>query len=126
MFIAYEVYVHIPSTVYIIYIAPHHHRHQQLQFRPSLEEVRAKYYREMKKFICIPLHFRGVGESTSAALTIFPRMISRNAAGFTVVYKKVMDWFSDFSSNFMNCIDLNLHMYFCSGSEIHTGCIPGI
>ena len=64
-------------------------RHQQLQFRPSLEELRAKYYREMKKFICIPLHFKGVGEATSAALTIFPRMISRNAAGFTTVYRKV-------------------------------------
>lgn len=64
-------------------------RHQQLQFRPSLEELRAKYYREMKKFICIPLHFRGVGEASSAALTIFPRMISRNAGGFTTVYRKV-------------------------------------
>ena len=64
-------------------------RHQQLQFRPSLEEVRAKYYRELKKFVCIPLHFRGVGEASSAALTIFPRMIGRNAHGFSVVYRKV-------------------------------------
>ena len=64
-------------------------RQQQLQFRPSPEEVRAKYYREMKKFICIPLHFRGVGEATSASHTIFPRMISRNAARFSVIYKKV-------------------------------------
>ena len=65
------------------------HRHQQLQFRPSLEEIRAKYYREMKKFICIPLHFRGVGEASSVAHTIFPRMIARNAHGFSVVYGKV-------------------------------------
>ncbi len=69
------------------------HRHQQLQFRPTLEEVRAKYYREMKKFICIPLHFRGVGEGASASVTIFPRMISRNAAGFSVVYKKVSNYY---------------------------------
>jgi dynein heavy chain 2 len=33
------------------------------QFRPPLEEVRAKYYREMKKFICIPERFNGIGES---------------------------------------------------------------
>lgn len=66
-------------------------RHQKLQFRPSLEEVRAKYYREMKKFICIPLHFKGVGESTSASSTIFPCLINRNSAGFSVVYRKASD-----------------------------------
>jgi len=43
----------------------------------------------MKKFICIPLHFRGVGEASSVAHTIFPRMIARNAHGFSVVYRKV-------------------------------------
>lgn len=68
-------------------------RHQKLQYRPSLEEVRAKYYREMKKFICIPLHFRGIGEATSAAATIFPRLIDRNASGFSVVYKKVWNYY---------------------------------
>ena len=53
--------------------------------------MRAKYYRELKKFVCIPLHFRGVGEASSAALTIFPRMIGRNAHGFSVVYRKVCE-----------------------------------
>ena len=54
-----------------------------------MEEIRAKYYREMKRFICIPLHFRGVGDTTSAAGTIFPAMIDRNAVSFFTVYKKV-------------------------------------
>lgn len=67
------------------------HRHQKLQFRPSMEEVRAKYYREMRKFVCIPLHFRGIGEGASPSSTIFPRLINRNAEGFTVVYRKVED-----------------------------------
>ena len=69
----------------------HPHRHQQLLFRPSLEEVRAKYYRELKKFVCIPLHFRGVGEEGGGASheTIFPRLVSRNAAGLSTVYCKV-------------------------------------
>ncbi|KAI2656493.1 Cytoplasmic dynein 2 heavy chain 1 [Labeo rohita] len=31
----------------------------RLQFRPAFEEVRAKYYREMKRFICIPNQFKG-------------------------------------------------------------------
>lgn len=64
-------------------------RHHKLQFRPSLEEVRAKYYREMRKFVCIPLHFRGIGDSATATSTIFPRLINRNASGFSVVYRKV-------------------------------------
>ncbi|XP_074620352.1 cytoplasmic dynein 2 heavy chain 1-like [Acropora palmata] len=64
-------------------------RHQKLQFRPPLEEIRAKYYREMRKFISIPNHFRGVGEDSS----IYPIMIDQNSAGFTTVYKKAEDLF---------------------------------
>ena len=64
-------------------------RQQQLQFRPPLEEIRAKYYREMKKFVCIPNHFRGVVDSAKPTATIFPRMIDRNPTGFLTVYKKV-------------------------------------
>ena len=36
------------------------YRQGQLGFRPPLEEVKAKYYREMKKFLCIPNHFKGL------------------------------------------------------------------
>ena len=64
-------------------------RQQQLQFRPPLEEIRAKYYRELKKFVCIPNHFRGVGDSAKPMTTIFPRMIDRNPTGFSTVYRKV-------------------------------------
>ena len=64
-------------------------RQQKLQFRPPLEEIRAKYYREMRKFISIPNHFRGVGEDNS----IYPIMIDQNSAGFTTVYKKAEDLF---------------------------------
>ena len=53
-----------------------------------MEEVRAKYYREMKKFVCTPLHFRGIGDAASVSSTIFPRLISRNASSFSVVYRK--------------------------------------
>ena len=72
-------------------------RFQQLQFRPPLEEIRAKYYRDMKKFICIPLHFRGVGidsSSSSSSSTIFPRVIDRNAPSFSTVYTKAEGLFS--------------------------------
>ncbi|XP_074649972.1 cytoplasmic dynein 2 heavy chain 1-like [Tubulanus polymorphus] len=62
------------------------YRQQRLQFRPALEEIQAKYFREMKKFISIPNHFKGVGELTENL--IFPAIIDRNADGFITCYKK--------------------------------------
>ena len=35
----------------------------KLAFRPPLEELRASYYREMKKFISIPNSFTGLGDN---------------------------------------------------------------
>ncbi len=64
-------------------------RQQKLQFRPPIEEIRAKYYRDMKKFINIPLLFRGVSEISSHSETIFHRLINRNAKSLLTVYKKV-------------------------------------
>ena len=64
-----------------------------MQFRPPLEEIRSKFYREMRRFITIPLHFRGVGQGEGQLgkpqQTIFPRMIDRNAKGLLTVYRKV-------------------------------------
>ncbi|RDD40688.1 Cytoplasmic dynein 2 heavy chain 1 [Trichoplax sp. H2] len=68
-------------------------RQQRLQFRPPIEEIRAKYYREIKKFICIPNHFRGVSDNVSPLDTIFPAMIDRNSDGFAVVYRKAEQLF---------------------------------
>ncbi|XP_065833043.1 cytoplasmic dynein 2 heavy chain 1-like isoform X2 [Oscarella lobularis] len=65
---------------------------QRLQFRPPFEEIKAKYYREMKKFMCIPFHFNGVSvisqKSGSATSTIFSAMVDRNAKSFHAVYRK--------------------------------------
>lgn len=54
-----------------------------------MEEIRARYYREMRKFICIPNHFRGVGDDTS----VYPIMIDQNVSGFSTVYRKAEDLF---------------------------------
>ncbi|XP_041357041.1 cytoplasmic dynein 2 heavy chain 1-like isoform X2 [Gigantopelta aegis] len=62
------------------------YRQQRLQFRPPFEEIKAKYFREMKKFISIPKHFRGTSESTENL--VFPAMIERNAEGFVTCYRK--------------------------------------
>uniref|UniRef100_A0AAR2JAS5 Dynein heavy chain tail domain-containing protein n=1 Tax=Pygocentrus nattereri TaxID=42514 RepID=A0AAR2JAS5_PYGNA len=64
----------------------------RLQFRPAFEEVRAKYYREMKRFISIPNQFKGVSELGEES--IFSRMIDRNADSFLAVYGKAEQLFS--------------------------------
>lgn len=90
------------STCYCTAMCPLYHRQQRLQFRPPLEEVKAKYYREMKKFLCIPFHFNGVsdrpvaGERESSAgrvSSIFTAMVDHNAMAFATVYSKAQTLF---------------------------------
>uniref|UniRef100_A0A4W6F7X0 Cytoplasmic dynein 2 heavy chain 1 n=1 Tax=Lates calcarifer TaxID=8187 RepID=A0A4W6F7X0_LATCA len=64
----------------------------RLQFRPPFEEVRARYFREMKRFISIPNQFRGV--SAQGEELIFSIMIDRNASGFLTIFSKAEDLFS--------------------------------
>ncbi|XP_019385809.1 PREDICTED: cytoplasmic dynein 2 heavy chain 1 [Crocodylus porosus] len=63
----------------------------RLQFRPPFEEVRARYYREMKRFISIPNQFRGVSETEEES--IFAVMTERNASGFLTTFSKAEDLF---------------------------------
>ncbi|KAK2099397.1 Cytoplasmic dynein 2 heavy chain 1 [Saguinus oedipus] len=68
----------------------------RLQFRPPFEEIRAKYYREMKRFIGIPNQFKGVGEAGDESL--FSIMIDRNASGFLTIFSKAEDLFRRLSA----------------------------
>ncbi|XP_078258653.1 cytoplasmic dynein 2 heavy chain 1 isoform X2 [Rhinoraja longicauda] len=63
----------------------------RLQFKPPFEEIRAKYYREMKRFISIPNQFKGASEPGEEP--IFVTMIERNAKGFITVFSKAEDLF---------------------------------
>jgi dynein heavy chain 2 len=56
---------------------------RQLTFRPPLEEVRAKYYRDLKHFLVIPERFGGVADGS-----LYRTIIKRNAGGFATIYKK--------------------------------------
>ncbi|KAM3726645.1 Cytoplasmic dynein 2 heavy chain [Dirofilaria immitis] len=67
-------------------------RDQQFELRPPLEEIRAKYYRELRKFISIPQKFRSVQE-TEQANELFAKMIERNANRFWNVYAKAEQLF---------------------------------
>jgi len=63
-----------------------------------MEEIKHKYYREMKKFIGIPNVFRGVGGDTAAADLIFPALIDRSASGFYTCYYKASELFKRLDS----------------------------
>lgn len=67
-------------------------RQGRLQFRPPFEEVRARYFREMKRFISIPNQFKGV--SAQGEELIFSVMIDRNASGFLTIFSKAEDLFT--------------------------------
>ena len=61
-----------------------HCRQQQLQFRPPFEEIKAKYFRELRKFISLPQNFKGFSGDNS----LFLVLIERTASEFDNVYRK--------------------------------------
>ncbi|CAG2063911.1 unnamed protein product, partial [Timema podura] len=64
----------------------HHCRQQKLQFRPPMEEIRMKYYGQLKRFLSIPNNFRGVSDSQESQ--IFPTIIDRNGGRFSHVFSR--------------------------------------
>ena len=67
------------------------YRQQQLQFRPPIEEIRMKYFTQLKRFLSIPNNFKGVGESQENL--IFPVIVERNAHRFGHLFKKAEELF---------------------------------
>jgi len=72
-------------------------RQGSLQFRPTFEEIRARFYKEIRRFIAIPSQFRGVTESgddvDSTKQTIFKLMVERNSQLFYSIFNKAEDLF---------------------------------
>ncbi len=67
------------------------YRNQTLQFKPPIEDIRMKYFSQLKRFLAIPKNFRGVSESTENL--IFPAIIDRNAHRFSHLFKKAEELF---------------------------------
>ena len=53
-------------------------------FKPSLEELKSRYYREIRAFISIPINFIGVNGIPS----IFKKMPEMNSKGLEIVFQK--------------------------------------
>lgn len=81
--------LYVKILVFLLFVSIF--RQGRLQFRPPFEEVRARYYREMKRFISIPNQFRGVSEAEDES--IFTVMTERNANGFLTAFSKAEDLF---------------------------------
>uniref|UniRef100_A0A914CNR1 Dynein heavy chain tail domain-containing protein n=1 Tax=Acrobeloides nanus TaxID=290746 RepID=A0A914CNR1_9BILA len=62
-------------------------REQRLQLRPPLEEIKAKYYKELRKFLSIPQKFRGM-QNAEKETSFFATMIARNATRFQGIYER--------------------------------------
>ncbi|XP_076646917.1 dynein cytoplasmic heavy chain beethoven [Halictus rubicundus] len=60
-------------------------RDGSLQWRPSLEEIRAKLYSSIRRSLAIPMNFRGVGDAVDAR---FGDLIQRSGYLFGGVYKQ--------------------------------------
>ena len=61
-----------------------------MEFRPTFEELKQKYYKEISSFITTPLRFMGVnGEATP----VFKFMPERNAKHLNTVYLKAEELF---------------------------------
>ena len=68
------------------------YRQRKIQFQPPIEEIRMKYYSQLKRFLAIPKLFRGCNESTENL--IFPAIIERNAHRFSHLFRKAEELFA--------------------------------
>lgn len=60
-------------------------RDGSLQWRPTLEEIRAKLYSAIRRSLSIPMNFRGVGDPSEAHFT---DLVQRSGYLFGGVYKQ--------------------------------------
>ncbi|XP_072143695.1 cytoplasmic dynein 2 heavy chain 1 [Dermacentor andersoni] len=69
-------------------------RSGQLCFRPPLEEVRSRYYQQVKRFLALPLHFRGVSDDLAVDQSlVFSVIVDRNAHQFVDLYRRTQRLF---------------------------------
>uniref|UniRef100_A0AAF5DHG2 Cytoplasmic dynein 2 heavy chain 1 n=1 Tax=Strongyloides stercoralis TaxID=6248 RepID=A0AAF5DHG2_STRER len=66
-------------------------KHNIIQFVPPFEEIKMKYYKELKKFISLPSKFKGIqmGDSSDDRQgTIFYKIMEQNEKRFFSLYNK--------------------------------------
>ncbi|KAK3862338.1 hypothetical protein Pcinc_031789 [Petrolisthes cinctipes] len=80
------------------------YRQQRLQFLPPMEEIRMKYYGQLKRFLAIPYHFKGVNEVNEHP--VFPTIVDRNAHRFGQLFQRAEELFERLESIKERFLDL--------------------
>ncbi|XP_069942834.1 cytoplasmic dynein 2 heavy chain 1 isoform X1 [Cherax quadricarinatus] len=80
------------------------YRQQRLQFIPPMEEIRMKYYGQLKRFLVIPYHFKGVNEVNEHP--VFPTIVDRNAHRFAQLFQRAEELFERLESIKERFVDL--------------------
>ena len=65
-------------------------RNKALELRPTFEDLKQKYYKEISNFITTPLRFTGFGGGKT---DIFKVMPERNSKHLNTVYQKAEELF---------------------------------
>lgn len=68
-----------------------------IEFRPSFDFLKEKYYHEIQRFITFPLKFNGVG-GEGKAVAMFRKMPEENSKYMQTVYIKAEDLFDQLKS----------------------------
>ncbi|KAF4526157.1 hypothetical protein B566_EDAN008193 [Ephemera danica] len=71
-------------------------RQQKLQFQPPMEEIRSKYYAQLRRFLALPNFFRGVQDGNEKP--IFPAIVERNARRFGPLFSRAEELFGRLES----------------------------
>ncbi|KFD50374.1 hypothetical protein M513_08756 [Trichuris suis] len=66
---------------------------KSVKLYPSEEELRAKYEKEMKRFINIPINFKGFLHTVPSERSIFARVVEQNSKRIEEAYGKLNDLF---------------------------------
>lgn len=61
------------------------YRDEYLQWRPPFEDIRMKLYSGLRRFLVIPVNFRGVGDQVDGR---FQTIVTKSAHLFGGVYKE--------------------------------------
>eukprot|EP00501_MAST-03F_sp_TOSAG23-6_P000982 GSMAST32.ASY1.ANO1.1018.1 assembled CDS len=61
---------------------------RRLEFRPAIEDIRTQYFRELRRFLAIPVAFDGFGNKA-----VYKSIEKENAESLIQVYKKAEDLF---------------------------------
>ncbi|VDO92169.1 unnamed protein product [Soboliphyme baturini] len=86
------------------------YRQQQLVLKPPAEEIRSKYYHELRKFLGIPQNFKGVYDVLPADEdNIFLTIIERSSDHFCKLYadaEELFEQLADLEETFMEWVQI--------------------